>query len=125
MVTYSSDEDDEGPKKATDVNYDDVQMDMSSEDNEDQKEGLFKNKEEYKAYKEQFEGGNNKSKKKKKKNKDKNDDEKVGDEYGAYEPPVKKKHRNHDDEDDRDHKRHDHRDRHYNKYHKRDDDRFL
>ena len=63
LVNYSSeDEQEEAGKTAStqqapkhkDVNYDDVNMEMSEDENEDQEAAMFSSKEDYQAYKEQF-----------------------------------------------------------------------
>ena len=68
VTSYSSDDDvDEygrepaAPKRDSDVNYDNVGMDMSSSDDDDgggknKRAGMFGSKEEYEAYKKQFSG---------------------------------------------------------------------
>ncbi len=87
LVGYSSDEDDQRQK---DTNYDNVNMDMSDDD-DDKEEGtgsdsekLFASKEEYLAYKSQFDS-NTKSEKKAERR-----PEGPPSEYGGFEPEDKK-----------------------------------
>jgi len=64
LVSYSSGEEDEDKgKRHADANYDDVQMDMSDDnDNEGASEAnMFSSKEEYKAYQKQFNSSNHSS----------------------------------------------------------------
>ena len=57
LVNYSSEEEEASdvlPHRHNDVNYDDVNMDMSEEENEDKEMQMFSSKEDYQAYKQQF-----------------------------------------------------------------------
>merc|ERR1719410_3381448 len=59
LVNYSSEEEAEASTeqpapKQNDVNYDDVNMDMSEDENEDKEAAMFASKEDYQAYKQQF-----------------------------------------------------------------------
>ena len=57
LVNYSSEDEEESTavsKRHKDVNYDDVNMEMSEEENEDKEMQMFSSKEDYQAYKQQF-----------------------------------------------------------------------